>query len=1120
MADRVQKKRSPGASPGRDTAIVSKSLSASALCTGFFAVSATAWAQQSGEKDLVFDFRPRIRLEASAEPSREPNPGTGRDIRVEIYRQPPNPERCGTKGRVYLDEAQVGVAFSGGISKGLAFIGALAFLDKAGIKVDGIVGTSMGAVIASFYASGYSPDAIYSPHLSEKSARELEKIEFDIKRTIKKAILAEKSKRGIVDEIDWNTLFTDLPPMWVMTFNQQNMWGLSEGNNFVPRIYQGGLRSGQNVYAFLSNYLLAASAASSGCFDDLYVPFRAVASDISDASAKTFSDGYLANAVRASLSFPVMFTPVFIGGKRYRDGGLLRNYPLTSIDEIRNKRFSVVLGFDVSDTGVPELERAPFFPILSLKDVVGGALDEGLGATITRETVAASLNWRPACKEVGDTDCLLGTKIPFKGGFTDFNEAKVEDFYWKGYFAAQEKLCEFFNAPSSCPPEALKATIIEAKRTELLRPDKTISGDVLKKIAGSRGIADRLNRMLNNLSAASWKRRDELRDARSGTLQGMVVVSTRKETAVYADDDAPRELLDELQGLLRWLARGLELGEPERAASPLSLLSSVKIFVRGDDEIRVEAASWKYVFRKFGFYTDFTESSKPPEWKREPLANATLMRWNYAAGETAGSPAQELPSEKCRDPDAKDPQVISWSQDKCPHLDKEPSSRAWLQKIYENLGTGGNRYDDALRDLPDRAKKSEPYDVRYTRADTLPAVLEELASSHYALGNTEYVRVDDIRRDELLMSEKSNNTHPGGTLYLDYQYDYVDKHTYIAKHSKYYRAATLHQLTNVAVNDPTGELSGMRYIDTTLTYFNSDTSWIPRDVSLNVYSAHRVQRIAGDPSLSRLDYNTWGAKLIAAGPADLTARSIYSSNGSFFEIDYRSIKSVTSNDLQTVSGVLRDPTLSDPKRDKVSYHFGQRLYSIGYSEPLMIRYSLHAPTGSSSFKEIYIEENMKLRDPNFSISMRAGVIGQRLARGGVTSDSQPPFDELYSVGGYYPLLEDRFWGVKRFDYIGAQMNQRWGTRAFLTSVRVPIPGLELDGVRILNPKTKLNVEAVYDFAYLGFPEDSSRKSRSAIGLSANAYLPVVSTLQPKINIALGGETTHSIKLSASVDIVF
>jgi len=370
------------------------------------------------------------------------------------------------------------------------------------------------------------------------------------------------------------------------------------------------------------------------------------------------------------------------------------------------------------------------------------------------------------------------------------------------------------------------------------------------------------------------------------------------------------------------------------------------------------------------------------------------------------------------------------------------------------------------------------------------------------------------------MSEKSNNTHPGGTLYLDYQYDYVDKHTYIAKHSKYYRAATLHQLTNVAVNDPTGELSGMRYIDTTLTYFNSDTSWIPRDVSLNVYSAHRVQRIAGDPSLSRLDYNTWGAKLIAAGPADLTARSIYSSNGSFFEIDYRSIKSVTSNDLQTVSGVLRDPTLSDPKRDKVSYHFGQRLYSIGYSEPLMIRYSLHAPTGSSSFKEIYIEENMKLRDPNFSISMRAGVIGQRLARGGVTSDSQPPFDELYSVGGYYPLLEDRFWGVKRFDYIGAQMNQRWGTRAFLTSVRVPIPGLELDGVRILNPKTKLNVEAVYDFAYLGFPEDSSRKSRSAIGLSANAYLPVVSTLQPKINIALGGETTHSIKLSASVDIVF
>jgi predicted acylesterase/phospholipase RssA len=1106
------------------TAMLSKTLSANALCTGFFAVSAVAWAQQSGEEDLIFDFRPRIRLEASTEPSRQPGAETGRDIRVEIYRQSSNSVRCGPGERVYLDRAQVGVAFSGGISKGLAFIGALAFLDKAGVKVDGIVGTSMGAVIASFYASGYSPDAIYTPRLSEKSAREVEKIDSDFGRTfqIAKAMFSEKSKRGIVDEIDWNTLFTDLPPMWVMSFNQQNMWGLSEGNNFVPRIYQGGLRSGQNVYAFLSNYLLAASAASNGCFDDLYVPFRAVASDISNASPHTFRDGYLANAVRASLSFPVMFTPVFIGGKRYRDGGLLRNYPLTSIDEIRNKRFSVVLGFDVSDTSVSELERAPFFPILSLKDVVGGVLDEGLGAAITRETVN-SLKWRPACKEVGDTGCLLDTKIPFKGGFTDFTEAKVEDFYWKGYFAAQEKLCKFFNTHSSCPPETLKAAIIEAKRTELLLPDKTISGDVLKKIAGSTGIAERLNRMLNDLSAASWERRDKLRDARSGTLQGMVVVSTRRETVVYADDGAPRELLVELQGLVRWLARGLELGEPERAASPLSSLSSVKIFVRGDDEIRVEAASWKYVFRKFGFYTDFTESARPTEWKRDPLENATLIRWNHGSSETADSPAlqrKELPGEKCRDPDAKDPQVISWSRDKCPRLDKEPSSRAWLQKIYESLETEGKRSDDPLRFLPNRVNKSEPYDVRYTRADTLPAVLEELASSHYALGNTEYVRVDDIRRDELLMSEKSNNTHPGGTVYLDYQYDYIDKHTYIAKHSKYYRATTLHQLTNVAVNDPTGGPSGMRYIDTTLTYFNSDTRWIPRDVSLNVYSAHRTYRIARDPSLSRLDFNTWGAKLIAAGPADPTARERYSSNGSFYQIDYRSIKSVTSNDLQTVSGVLHDPTLSDPKRDKVSYHFGQRLYALGSFEPLMIRYSLHTPSGSSSFKEIYIEENLKLRVPNVSVNIRAGAIGQRIAPGGVTSDSQPPFEELYSVGGYYPLLEDRFWGVKRFDYIGAQMNQRWGTRVFLTSVRIPIPGLELDGLRILNPKTKLNIEVVYDFAYLGFPEDSSRKSRSAFGLSANAYVPMLSTLQPKINIALGGENANSIKLFASVDIVF
>jgi len=1092
--------------------------SAMALCAGLVA-SAAAVAQQGDDRDLIFDFRPRIQSQARVESGQPDKPGPVQDLRAEIYLQPRIPSGCGAENREYLGGPRVGVVLSGGISKGVAFIGALALLDELDIRVDGIVGTSMGAVVGSFYASGYSPNAIYVPGIDLQTATNPEKTTKlqAFGRTLESPY--SRAGRSIVGAIDWDTLFTDLPPMSILTFNQQNIWGLGEGNNFLPRIYQGGLRSGQNVYTLLSKYLMGPSAASSGCFDDLYVPFRAVASDITNGRVENFRQGYLANAVRASLSFPILFTPVFIEGTRYRDGGLLRNYPVESINAIQNRKFSLVLGFDVSDTSVPVLSEAPFLPILSLKDVIGGALDDGLGAAISLETRKQRQDAN-RCEKVEEIpepgtkkSCLLDTRISFKGGFTDFHETAIDDFYWKGYVAAQRGFCKFFSVPDQdCSTDKLKIQIKKKKAERLLYPAQIISPDTVEEIdatagkalkieAGDEGmrsaeIAERLRMLLDKLPGGGWKPRRDYSDP-SGTLQGMVIRRTRNETVVYADEavKGDRELLAEVRAVLRWQAGALAK-EPASGATHLEKLSSIKVIVTRR-EIIVKATSWEYMFGNFGVYTDFTE--------RDSLKSATRTQWSHDDPKPADSgvlPDKSNPERQCPKTDPKGLQPIQWSNKHCARPGEAFTASEWTQVIRAKL-----------------RKETRPFDVRYNSStNSLPAILEESAGSYYAQGNTEYVRVEDIRRDELLLSEKSNNGNPAGTVYFDYQYDYVDKHTYIAKHSKYYQATSLHQLTNVAVNDPTSDPSGMRYIDTTLTYFNGSSPFIPRDVSLNVYNAHRVQRMMGEEDPLRLSYEARGIKLIAGQSTHFQpSESKALSSSSFFEVDYRSIDTINANDFQAVGSRLRDPTLqSGGLREMLSYHFGVRLYQIGFLEPGILRLSLHTPSGNSSFKEFYLEENVKYGRAETSI--RAGVLGQRLARGGVTYNAQPPFDQMYGVGGYYPMLEDRFWGAKRFDYIGAEMNQRWGTRAFLYSLKYPI--VDISDFRIFHPKAKARVDLVYDFAYVGFPDDNSRKSRSAFGVSASAFIPVLSTLQPKANLAIGGETLNTIKISTSVDIVF
>lgn len=174
----------------------------------------------------------------------------------------------------------LGYALSGGGARGFAHLGALKVFESYGIKPDIIVGTSAGALAGVFYADGFTPDEI-SELFKKKEIREFIRFSFP----------------------------------------------------------KAGFLKSSGVEKFLKNNLRSHS------FEQLKIPFRAVVTDWERARTVVFSEGRsLIDAVVASCSVPIVFTPKVIGDVPYVDGGLLKNFPVSIIrDECK-----YVIGVNVS----------------------------------------------------------------------------------------------------------------------------------------------------------------------------------------------------------------------------------------------------------------------------------------------------------------------------------------------------------------------------------------------------------------------------------------------------------------------------------------------------------------------------------------------------------------------------------------------------------------------------------------------------------------------------------------------------------------------------------------------------------------------------------------------------
>ncbi len=203
----------------------------------------------------------------------------------------------------YSNAQKVGLVLSGGGAKGLTHIGIIRALEENNIPIDYITGTSMGAIIGALYAMGYSPDDMerlissedfkrwYNGAVEEEYVYYFKKNAptpefFNIKMSLKDSLSAVKPQflpSSMVNPIQMNLVFVDL--------------------------------------------FARSTALCGGNFDNLFVPFRCVASDVYNKKQLVMKKGDLGDAVRASMSFPFVFKPIQIDGVLAYDGGIYNNFP-------------------------------------------------------------------------------------------------------------------------------------------------------------------------------------------------------------------------------------------------------------------------------------------------------------------------------------------------------------------------------------------------------------------------------------------------------------------------------------------------------------------------------------------------------------------------------------------------------------------------------------------------------------------------------------------------------------------------------------------------------------------------------------------------------------------------
>src|SRR5690349_421872 len=328
---------------------------------------------------------------------------------------------------------RIGLVLSGGGARGAAHIGVLKVLEENHVPIDAIAGTSMGAVVGGLYASGLNAA--------------------DVER--------------VMQSVDWQDAFRDRPPRSDLNFRRK-----LEDQNFLVKFPLGlkgkkfrlprGLVQGQKLTQTLR--ALTLPVAQIQRFDDLAIPFRAIATDIVTGERVVMDHGDLTTAMRASLSAPGVFAPVEIDGQLLVDGGLSSNLP---VDVAREMGVDVLI---VVDCGFPLLERNKLDSV----------------ATVTNQMLAILIRHNASAqrKTLGDRDVIID---PALGDFSSLDFTEHEKAMKIGEQAARGAEARL---AALGVPAAEFQRIVDARGARRSDPPRI---DFLRVEAGSERYADAID---------------------------------------------------------------------------------------------------------------------------------------------------------------------------------------------------------------------------------------------------------------------------------------------------------------------------------------------------------------------------------------------------------------------------------------------------------------------------------------------------------------------------------------------------------------------------------------------------------------------------------------------------
>lgn len=218
-------------------------------------------------------------------------------------------------------QPKVGLVLSGGGAKGIAHVGVIQALEENDIPIDYVTGTSMGAIVGSLYSCGWSP---------ERMMKFFTQPDFSYWST------------GVINPRDiYYFSKPDKTPEWV-SVNLNFKDTTSTVNQILPSSLINPLPMNIEFLKLYSPYSLQCNED----FNNLMVPFRCVCSDVYHKHKIVLGNGSLGDAVRASMSFPLVFRPITIDGVLVYDGGIYDNFPVNVMEDVFNPEF--IIGVSVS----------------------------------------------------------------------------------------------------------------------------------------------------------------------------------------------------------------------------------------------------------------------------------------------------------------------------------------------------------------------------------------------------------------------------------------------------------------------------------------------------------------------------------------------------------------------------------------------------------------------------------------------------------------------------------------------------------------------------------------------------------------------------------------------------